>query len=844
MDSAPSRSSTASLTRIRSALADRDREISAGRWLALGTLLLFGAGFAAVAGIVAAITEQRLGLGPSARRLVVVVTFSALCALVGAVGWRAPPARGRVTVWWWLVYPARTFASTLRLAAKRRLRPGATMIRDAAALLDDADDPSALAARIGAGGAPALRALALLESLELLRARSQRRLRTSNRASPDAAITSEVRTVPPASPALAREVHGLRERWAWPGAAGVVELHAAALAGWVLARDERNLTRLGDGGSPVWSRPAGRNVSSVHVACDGARVAVLDERGAVTLLAGETGERLGQLEASDAATSVAVAAGGARVWIGDRFGVLRILDARGRVLRDIRVGHPIDFLAMASEVEVGVVASRRGHVTSVDPGRDGVHRTFLRSDLQRVWVEEDGERALLVVPADGVLAWDFGMGSMETYALDRAVRDAASDAPGDRIVALTFDDRIVVLDGSARVLWQCDAPPGSLRIRMSGDGDRVWCADSAGAVRELEVLDRADAERPVLDLSTSAPPAAAVEPSEVEVAAEPEPGGFRRVRIDPAGGALLLIHPDGRVAIRPASRNAWIVTEPGAGGVTGDVVVTDDGSTVGLALDQGVRRVRVADGQTRNVAIPAPRLARVPGGGDLLVATPHGELWLLSDEREERMAVGLDGLSHFVAVSTGHGWSVWWSSSDGAVSRLDHRGAGVVTVASPMELTPPVRLVATRARVLMVDAAGQVRWSTGDGRETMRASLAMPIVNVERVGDGFAALTDVFGNVHLAVADGGVTGTLARQDGVLRAGLDPQGDPWLLRVHRQLLICQTWDGTIRARARVAGTPLDLASGPSGAWALLTTSGLFAHGLVQPRSSERARFLEL
>lgn len=833
------------MTRIRAALADRDREISAGRWLALGTLLLFGAGFAAVAGIVAALTEQRLGLGPSARRVVVVVTFGAMCALVGAVGWSPPPAQGRVTVGWWLVYPARTFASALRLAAKRRLRPGATMIRDAAALLDEADDPSALARRIAAGGAPALRALALLESLDLLRARALRRLSTSNRPAPALATASEVRAAPSAPPALAREVHGLRERWAWPGAAGAVELHAAALAGWVLALDERNLARLGDGGLPVWSRPAGRNVSGVHVACDGARVAVLDERGVVTLLAGDTGERLGQLEASEAATSVAVSAGGARVWIGDRFGALKILDARGRVLREIQVGHPIDFLAMASEVEVGVVASRRGHVTSVDPGRDGVQRTFLRSDLQRVWVEEDGGRALLVVPADGVLAWDFGMGSMETYALDRAVRDAASDAPGDRIVALTFDDRLVVLDGAARVLWQCDAPPGSLRVRMSGDGERVWCADSTGAVRELEVLDRVDAGRPVLDLSAAAPLAAVAEPSEVEVSAEPEPGGFRRVRIDPAGGSLLLIHPDGRVAIRPASRNAWIVTEPGSsGGVTGDVVVADDGSTVGLALDQGVRRVRVADGRTRTVAIPAPRLATVPGGGDLLVATPHGELWLLSDERQERMAVDLDGMSHFVAVSSGDGWSVWWSRSDGAVSRLDHGGAGAVTVASGGELTPPVRLVSTRARVLVVDAAGQIRWSTGDGRETTRASLATPIVNIERVGDGFAALTDVFGNLHLAVADGGVTGTLGRQDGVLRAGLDPQGDPWLLRVHRQLLICQSWDGTIRARARVAGTPLDLASGPSGAWALLTTSGLFAHGLVQPRSSERARFLEL
>lgn len=812
--------------------------------------MIFGAGFAAVAGIAAALLGQRLGAGATAYGIAIVATFVALCVVLAALGRRSSPRAGHDAAWSRFGHPGRTVARALRLTARARLKPSAATLREAAALLDAADDPPSLARRIGAGGASTVQALELLESLGLLRSRLLRRARPARPTGaalgtrPDLDLADGVASRPPRALARSREVRGLRESWRWTGAAGAVELHAAALADCVLIRDDNQFVRLAPDGSLCWSRPAGRTVACVHFACDGARVAALGERGVVTLLSGENGDRLAQLTTSDAATTVAVAAGGARVWIGDRFGRLAIFDGRARLLREIRVGHPIDFVALASEADVGVVASRRGHVSSVDPVRGETHRTFLRADLHRLWVEEDGERALLVVPADGVLAWNVALGSMETYALDRAIRDAASDAAGDRLAALTFDDRLVVLDGAARVLWQCDAPVGSNRIRMSGDGDRVWCADSAGTVRQLEILDQADADRPVLDLSARLHPPADVDASQAEITTEPEPGGFRRLLIDRRGTVLVLIHPDGRAAIQRESSNPWLVTAPGGTG-TGDAVIADDGSAVALALDRGVRRIRTSDGSTRDFAIPSPRLGRVPNGGDIVATTPHGEVWLVSDEREDRIAADLAGLADFSTSSSGEGsWIFWWSGLDGTVSRLDPRTAERVQVASQAELTPPVRLVAMQDRVLIVDASGQLRWFTADGRETARASLSVPIVHAERAGDGAAALTDLLGDVHLAVVDRGVAGTLARPDGILRAGIDPQGEPWLLRVHRRLLLCQSWDGSIHARTRVAGTPLDLASGPAGAWAVLTTAGLFSRGLARSRSSDRARFLEL
>lgn len=849
MPHAPSPTAATASARIRSALEERAHEVSAGRWLAFGTLLLFGAGFAAIAGIVGASLDVTSSLGPTGHRLATLATFALLCAALAAVGWRLGSAeRGSPAAW--VAHPARVFLRAVHLAIEGSPKPSPATLREAATILDAADEPALVARRIAAGGDTAMRALELLESLGLLRARSLRRTLRSKASpaaaapAPDLSVAAGSHAAPVRPLTRVREVHGLRERWRSSCGAGTMDLHAAALAGWVLARDESQLTSIAADGSHRWSRPLAKNVTGIHVSCDGARVACLGERGVVTLLAGESGERLAQLAAGDAATAVAVTAGGARVWIGDRFGLLRIFDARARLVREIRVGHPIDFLAVASEVELGVVASRRGHLSSVDPARGETRRTFIRSDLRRVWIEEDGERALLVAPAEGVLAWDFGMGSMDTYAIDRAVRDAASDAPGDRLVALTFDARLVLLDGGARVLWQCDAPPGTESIRMSGDGARVWCADGAGSVRQLEVIDRSDAERPVLDFGASQPPPSHADPDEPRVVPEPDPGGFRRLLIDPRGTRIVLIHPDGRVAVQRDAGSAWLVTAPGGAG-TGDAVFTGDGSAVGLVLDRGVRRIETRDGRVRDLAMPSPRIAAVASGGEIVAATPNGELWSIAADHEVRITSGLEGLTNLAtSPGDGHPWVLWWSRGDGGVSRLDPRTAGSAEIVPARELAPPVRLVATRDRVLVVDATGHLRWLTADGRETARAALALPIVHLELAGDRAAALTDFLGNVHLVTPDGGTVAMLPRPDGILRAGVDTRGEPWLLRVHRQLLLCQSWDGSIRARARIPGTPLDLADGPAGAWGVLTTAGLFSSVAAAAPSSDRARFLEL
>ncbi len=122
--------------------------------------------------------------------------------------------------------------------------------------------------------------------------------------------------------------------------------------------------------------------------------------------------------------------------------------------------------------------------------------------------------------------------------------------------------------------------------------------------------------------------------------------------------------------------------------------------------------------------------------------------------------------------------------------------------------------------------------------------MGVPVVSVDAAGRRALALTDRFGNLHLVSPTHGREQGVPRPDGLARAGADPEGEPWLVRVHRQVLTCQKWDGTIRARFQVQGTPLDLATTSDGGFVLLTTAGMFSHGLPAASASEPARFLEL
>ncbi len=835
-----------SFAAVRAALVDHRLEVGAGRWVAFGSLLLFGAAFAAAAGIVAGIAELRLGIGPRGRRVLMCAVFLAqalVLRLVGGGGCTRPAKAGPLR---WIVWLARAFTTSVRLAFRRAPAPRYGVVREAALLLDLASEPVELARRVGAGGTASAQALALLERLGLLRHRSLRRAVNDE---PQAAAATGFRTNaprrPPARPRPSEptalgEVGGIREAWVWECGSTVTELHVAVFAATVVVRHGQGITCLGPDGDVLWTRAVEPGTSGVHVAPDGAVVALLSASGVLTTLAGASGERLAHIDVGPATSAVTVAVGGARIWVADRFGAVRAIDAQGQVLRSANVEHPVDFLAAASETEVTIAASRRGHLSAIDESAERVRRTFIRSDVARAWIEEDGERALVLSPVDGVLAWDLDGGSLETYAVDRALRDAAADAAGDRLVAATFDDRLVLLDSGARVLWQCDAPMGTTQVRMSADARRIWCLAGNGSIHQLAVLDRGATERRALDLAAApAMPPVAEAPTPIP---EPAPGGFRHVRIASAARAIVLLHPEGRVAVSGARGTDWRVT-PALGGGVGECVTTADGSALGVIVDRGIGWVRCANGEARVVPCFATHLAALPGGAELLAATPQGELVIVSEANQRRLPVDVTGLAQLAVAARGESWRLWWVRRDGAVTRVapdasSHRHG------ESEGLVAPVRLVALGERVLLIDAAGAFSWLEADGDPLGHGTVAVPVVSAERAGPSAVAVADRLGNVHLLTLDGGVAGILARPQGLLRAGCDAGGVPWLLRAHRQLLICQGWDGSLRGQFRVIGTPVDLAADESGGFALLTSAGLFVHGIESSPSNERAHFLEL
>ncbi len=835
-----------SLAAVRAALVDHRLEVGAGRWVAFGSLLLFGAGFAAAAGIVAGIAEVRLGVGPRGRRVVMCAVFAAQALVLGLLGDSRGESPAKAGPLRWIGWLGAAFTGAVRLAFRVAPAPRYGVVREAALLLDLASDPVQLARRVGAGGRASGQALALLERLGLLRHRSLRRAVNDE---PRSAAAMGLRAPAPRptparprpdEPAALREVGGIREAWVWECGSTVTELHVAAFAATAIVRHGQGITCLGPDGAALWSRSVEPGTSCVHVAPDGALVGFLSVSGVLTTLAGSTGERLAQIDVGTATSAVTLAVGGARIWVADRFGEVRQLDAQGQQMRRANVEHPVDFLAAASEIDVAIAASRRGHLSAIDESGGRVRRTFIRSDVARAWIEEDGERALILSPVDGVLAWDLGGGSLETYAIDRALRDAAADAAGDRLVAATFDDRLVLLDSGARVLWQCDAPPGTSQVRMSADARRIWCLAGNGAIHQLAVLDRGATEHRALDLTgTAAPPSGAEALTPIP---EPAPGGFRHVRLASAARAIVLLHPEGRIAVGSAHGTEWRVTAALGGGV-GECVATADGTALGVIVDRGVAWVRCADGEARVTPCFATHLAALPGVPELVAATPQGELVLVSEANQRRLPGDVTGLAQLAAAARGDAWRLWWVRRDGAVTRVAPDGSSHRLDESEGPVAP-VRLVALGECVLLIDATGAFRWLAIDGDELGRGTIAVPVVSAERAGPNAVAVADRLGNLHLLTREGGVAGVLARPQGVLRAGCDTEGIPWLLRAHRQLLICQGWDGSLRAQFRVSGTPLDLAADESGGFALLTTGGLFVHGIEPTPSNERAHFLEL
>ena len=863
---------------IRDALRRHESEKGAARLMGFAALFFYALGLLLVSWIAAAILGTGAGVPDEGRDLATtLLRWTIFGVLVGGLLAMAGPARRyhdrkfRVTSFGTtaddltlvdetddalhllldvVYFPAYLLSVFLRMAVPGRLSPSAPVIGTAALLLARMKGPDGIAGAVAHGGPEMAEAFSLIQTLGLARLHRPRRAGGGAGFRPDArdepgTFTGRRHDVRPAP--TDRIVSGLRVRWQTP--TGVRS------GTWCTAFREGTSILVGDGelvavdaeGVPAWSRPLDAGTQTAAISPDGKLVALLTD-WAVILRSARTGDELRRFRVQHGAISIAVTDDADRIGVGDRFGRVNLFDRDGLDRGGFKVPHPAELLALASDTEIGATASRGGQLSILRPSLGEVLTVVLRKTVDRLRMEEDGERAIAVLRGEGPVALDLATRTLDSYALDRPVLDADPDAPGDLLALLGEDGRLVILDGTARILWQGDAPTGAREVRMDQDATRVWCRDDQGQLTCLRALDAEQVEERALDLLGAAPgtPTPPVESPAAVVLPHPPPGGFRRLLAADGFGAYALHHADGILVLLDGAlveRGRW----RGPEGV-GSAAFAGDGSFVALA---GEREAAIAvPGRTELVRTPtvATTLWPLPGSRIALAASWDGDLRRVGPDGLEPLARLGKPPTQLAARGLGDDdLAITVAHPDGTVIALDGRGEPRFRI--PRSRTePPLQLAMAGDRILIAEASGRMRLLDLGGETLAERTAGVPAQDVVGVGDRFVVV-DRLGDLHLYGPRLEPIGSRPAPRGLHRVLAHDSGETRIALLHRRSLTLETWDGEARGRWELDGTPLGLAASTDGAWVALTTTAIHAAGLGAegPRAeepSDRASFLEL
>lgn len=153
--------------------------------------------------------------------------------------------------------------------------------------------------------------------------------------------------------------------------------------------------------------------------------------------------------------------GRSEILIGNRHGIYRFLDVKGKIIGSETVKHPVDFVRFAPGGEACVLAGENGLVTLMDQACKvmwtvNTHVTLIGLDVAM-------RARFIIAPSrtDGIVAINDDGEGVGVYELRDPIIAAKVDDGGKHIVLLDEDGNLTVLDREAKLLFRepCGAAP-------------------------------------------------------------------------------------------------------------------------------------------------------------------------------------------------------------------------------------------------------------------------------------------------------------------------------------------------------------------------------------------------
>lgn len=587
----------------------------------------------------------------------------------------------------------------------------------------------------------------------------------------------------------ATEVVQAVTRWQFQPEGDATTAHLAYGAQTAVVGDSRgNVYALSEQGNLEWWQNLKRPILGARVTSDGKAVFALTAHELIRF--NWKGRMLWRktLPAPGTCLDVRSVSQSAVVACGD---LIRVFGATGAEVGGTRLLHRVKSLRVAGATGHFVACSERGRMTYVSREGEPVWQVAINAWCAQV--DQDGEGHVVILPAgaDGIYSFDSAGAPRGLYDLGCAVRAAAVDDNGRRIVAAGFDGLVRVLDASdGRTMWHGRSGGEVLAADMDPSGDRALLITKAGIdlldfVAEteergefLEVTEQPDrtAGEPEpewrLNLRSGDP---SPEPVNAELAVSAH--GRNIVVLEPRRREVLAFDGDGKLAWRHGTplgdagegalrlRAAHHGNLLAIGGIGGLLIATFDQGVV-ASPGVSVRTLSIADAGTTVLAGDMDgrlHLYDANGEENWTAPTPGFVQAELSPRGDAFAIADATGIVRYYHRAQSTGWQL-----DLTPGPTTHMGVSEIHIAT---LDDGVAYCIYDGRVGVMDPTGAKRWEQ---------TLSQRPLRIVRVGQALA-VTDVGDRTHLFTLEGKPLRVLPTRHGV--AVLADGGVEGLLEFH-------------------------------------------------------------
>lgn len=253
-----------------------------------------------------------------------------------------------------------------------------------------------------------------------------------------------------------------------------IQLSLARERGWLLVQDKSEWLYLFSAhNGAVQSQREIQKLKLVTISDDASAIVIATKNGEVASLGPDLMTRW-QINLSKPATALCVDPFGLAIAVCDRKGRVFLIDRSGRLLHEMQLSRPLQYMAFVPSMPYLVGCADFGLICLIDMNGQILWQDGLVVNVGGMAVDGKGEQILLACFSEGILRYHFQQKKQPSLPVGEGAEMVAQSFSGERLVVVQRDRSLCLLEPDGQIFCKKNQSHGIATMAISALGNEIF----------------------------------------------------------------------------------------------------------------------------------------------------------------------------------------------------------------------------------------------------------------------------------------------------------------------------------------------------------------------------------